>query len=50
MKSLAVKYRPQNFNEILGQEVVVRILQKQLDVKDFPHCYLFTGPSDDTHQ
>ena len=45
--SLATKYRPKQFDEVLGQQVIIRILERQLAVKQFAHCYLFAGPSGD---
>lgn len=47
MPSLAVKYRPKTFEEVLGQEVVVEILKRQLEAGHLSHCYLFAGPSGD---
>lgn len=38
------KYRPANFNDILGQEPVVRILKESAKRGDFSHAYLFAGP------
>ena len=45
MKSLAVKYRPQTFNEVCGQNVTTRILNKVLEKQSFKNTYLFAGPS-----
>lgn len=45
MKSLAVKYRPQTFNEVCGQNVTTRILNKVLEKQSFKNAYLFAGPS-----
>ncbi len=47
MESLAVKYRPQTFEEVSGQNVVVKILKRQLEIGEFKHAYLFCGPSGD---
>ena len=44
-ESLAVKYRPQEFNEVCSQRSVIQILEKQLVQKDVKNCYLFCGPS-----
>lgn len=46
-RSLAVKYRPTNFNNVLGQASVIRILSRQLETKNISNCYLFCGPSGD---
>ena len=45
MKSLAVKYRPQTFAEVCGQNVTTKILNKVLEKQSFKNAYLFTGPS-----
>lgn len=45
--SLAVKYRPQTFDEVVHQDVVVKILKQQLSTGEFSHAYLFCGPSGD---
>lgn len=45
--SLATKYRPQTFEDLLGQEHVKIILQKQLDTNTIKNTYLFCGPSGD---
>ena len=45
MKSLAVKYRPQTFDEVCGQTVTTRILNKVLEKQSFKNAYLFAGPS-----
>ena len=45
MQSLSVKYRPKDFDEICGQSVIVDILKKQIEVNQYKHVYLFTGPS-----
>ncbi len=38
------KYRPQTFDEVVGQEHVVRTLQGALTSGRIGHAYLFTGP------
>ena len=45
MKSLAVKYRPQTFTEVCGQNVTTKILNKVLEKQSFKNAYLFAGPS-----
>lgn len=40
---LARKYRPKNFETLVGQEHVVRALTHALDSKRLHHAYLFTG-------
>ena len=44
-QSLAVKYRPQNFNEVGGQHVTIKILERAVAQKNFKHAYLFAGDS-----
>lgn len=46
-QSLAVRYRPREFHEILGQKSVLRILSRQLETGNISNCYLFSGPSGD---
>ena len=43
MESLAVRYRPKNFKDVIGQDVIVRILKNQLNNKDIRQGYLFCG-------
>ena len=38
------KYRPQHFNEVLGQEAVVEALEGALKLGRVSHAYLFSGP------
>jgi len=41
--ALARKYRPQRFEDIVGQEHVSHTLQKAIDANRVHHAYLFTG-------
>ncbi|MDQ7787774.1 MAG: DNA polymerase III subunit gamma/tau [Thermodesulfovibrionales bacterium] len=41
---LARKWRPQEFEDLVGQEPIVRILQNSLEQKRIAHGYLFSGP------
>lgn len=43
--SLYNKYRPQKFEDIVGNETVVEYLQEALKKKDTPQVYLFHGPT-----
>lgn len=43
MESLAVKYRPQTFGDVVGQENVLTILMNQLKQDMTKQGYLFTG-------
>ena len=45
MKSLAVKYRPQTLETIVGQDITVRILKKALEKQSIKNALLFAGPS-----
>jgi DNA polymerase-3 subunit gamma/tau len=38
------KYRSRNFSEIVGQEHIVKPLQKSVESGKIAHAYLFTGP------
>lgn len=42
-KSLSTKYRPKDFENVCGQSSIVKILQRQIQLKDYKHAYLFTG-------
>ncbi|OON96712.1 MAG: DNA polymerase III subunit gamma/tau [Epulopiscium sp. Nele67-Bin005] len=37
------KYRPQIFNEVIGQSHIVKTLQNQISTKRIAHAYLFSG-------
>lgn len=43
IETLAVKYRPQKFEDLTEQKGVVAILQNQLKTKTIKNAYLFTG-------
>jgi len=38
------KYRPRNFEEVLGQDHVVVVLKNAVHLKRIAHAYLFSGP------
>lgn len=40
----ATKKRPQNFDELAGQEFVVSTLKRSIDTGRIAHAYLFAGP------
>lgn len=40
---LAQKYRPQSFDEVIGQDVSVTILKNQIKNKNYSHSILFSG-------
>jgi len=41
---LARKWRPQNFEEVIGQSHVTRVLQNAIRFNRIAHAYLFSGP------
>jgi len=41
---LARKWRPQGFDELIGQEPIARILKNSIDQGKVAHAYLFSGP------
>ncbi len=43
-KALYLKYRPQTFEEVAGQQVIVRTLKNALANDKLAHAYLFAGP------
>ncbi|WP_139493168.1 DNA polymerase III subunit gamma/tau [Campylobacter armoricus] len=43
LQALAVKYRPKNFNELIGQSTVSTSLKYALDNNRLAHAYLFSG-------
>ena len=45
MSTLYLKYRPNSFDEIVGNEDVVQVLKSQLEGKQTPHSLLFHGPT-----
>ena len=42
-KVLALKYRPTNFDELIGQEVVAETITNSIRANKIPNAYLFTG-------
>ena len=42
-KVLALKYRPQTFEDLIGQDVVAKTISNSLKAKKIPNAYLFTG-------
>lgn len=38
------KYRPKKFADVIGQETIVKILQKSIKEDKVAHAYLFSGP------
>lgn len=44
-ESLAVKYRPKDWDEVCGQSSIIKILTRQLELGDLRNAYLFSGAS-----
>ena len=42
-KVLALKYRPQTFKDLIGQEVVAETIKNSIKADKIPNAYLFTG-------
>ena len=41
---LARKWRPQGFDELIGQEPIIRVLKNSIEQGRIAHAYLFSGP------
>jgi len=41
---LARKWRPRQFDDVVGQDHVVRTLQNAIETERLAHAYLFVGP------
>ena len=41
--SLANKYRPKKWEDVVGQDIIVEILKKQIERQEIKNCYLFCG-------
>jgi len=42
-KVLALKYRPKNFHELIGQDVMAETIINSIKLNKLPNAYLFTG-------
>ena len=42
-KILALKYRPKNFNELIGQNIMAETITNSIKLNKLPNAYLFTG-------
>jgi len=40
---LALKYRPKNFKELIGQDIMVETITNSIKLNKLPNAYLFTG-------
>ncbi|MFV0249809.1 MAG: DNA polymerase III subunit gamma/tau [Bacilli bacterium] len=43
-QALYRKYRPSNFDEVIGQKVIIQTLKNAIKNNKISHAYLFTGP------
>jgi DNA polymerase-3 subunit gamma/tau len=41
---LARKWRPQSFDDLIGQEPIIRVLKNSIGQRKIAHAYLFSGP------
>ena len=41
---IARRWRPRRFDELVGQEHIVKTLRNALETKRMAHAYLFVGP------
>lgn len=44
-QSLAVKYRPTDFEDVCSQKSIIKILERMLTTKNYANCIEFAGPS-----
>ena len=42
--SLYRKYRPKKFEDVVGQEMIVKILRNSIKENKIAHAYIFAGP------
>ena len=42
-KILALKYRPQVFGDLIGQEIIVETIKNSISSGKIPNAFLFTG-------
>ena len=42
-KVLALKYRPQIFEDLIGQDIMVKTISNSIKIQKIPNAYLFTG-------
>ena len=44
-EALVLKYRPQKFQDLVGNRLSGIVLQNMVELKQVPHALLFSGPS-----
>ena len=42
-KVLALKYRPKNFHELIGQDIMIETIKNSIKLDKIPNAYLLTG-------
>ena len=42
-KVLALKYRPQTFDDLIGQDVIAETIKNSIKANKLPNAYLFNG-------
>ena len=42
-KVLALKYRPQTFKDLIGQDIISQTIKNSIETNKIPNAYLFTG-------
>ena len=42
-KVLALKYRPSNFNDLIGQKIIGETIYNSIKLNKIPNAYLFNG-------
>ena len=42
-KVLALKYRPQIFEDLIGQDIIAETISNSIKINKVPNAYLFTG-------
>lgn len=45
MESLSTKYRPKEFNDVVSQTSLIKVLERQIEINSFKNCLIFHGPS-----
>ncbi len=43
-QTLYRKYRPKNFEEVVGQDIIIRTIKNEINNNKINHAYIFSGP------
>ena len=43
-QTLYRKYRPSNFNEVIGQDIIIKTIKNEIKNNKLSHAYIFSGP------